>query len=198
MASRCKECSEKAVSKHEQIFFLTSRESDNAALEHWLELLTHKNDEILIESRKYLDNKQTLSHIESFKSRSSGTTSHKSHIEYSEYLSASVTSSQRSRELKIATLRREEIERQNEAKFCLKQQKNLLELEDFAEENRVKLAKISLTENAILEDMKKKSSSIDLPEESLALSKRTESWVNKTTDKFSLNIKLNRHRVLLV
>ena len=46
-----------------------------------------------------------------------------------------MTSSQRSRELKIATLRREEIERQNEAKLCLKQQKNLLELEELAEEN---------------------------------------------------------------
>ena len=46
-----------------------------------------------------------------------------------------MTSGQKSRELKIATFRREEIERQNEAKFCLKQQKNLLELEELAGEN---------------------------------------------------------------
>ena len=90
---------------------------------------------MLTKPRQYLDTKQTLSLFESFKSRNSATTSHKSHVEFSKYLSASVTSSQRSRELKIATLRREEIERQNEAKFCFKQQKNLLELEELAEEN---------------------------------------------------------------
>ena len=51
-----------------------------------------------------------------------------------------------------------------------------------AEENGVKLAEATLTENAIFEDMKVKSRSIDLPEESLAGSKRTESWINKTTE----------------
>ena len=40
----CKQCSEKAVSKNEKMFFLTSRKSDKAALEHCLELLRHKND----------------------------------------------------------------------------------------------------------------------------------------------------------
>ena len=94
----------------------------------------------------------------------------------------SVTSSQRVRELKLATLRREEIERNNEAKFRLKQQKNLLELEELAEQNRVKLAEATFRENSILEDMKEKSSSTDLREESLAGSKRTESWVNETTE----------------
>ena len=84
-----------------------------------------------------------------------------------------MTSSQPSRELKNAFLRLEEIERQNEAKFRLKQQKNLLELEELAEENWVKLAKATVTENAILEIMNEKSSSLDLPEESLAGSKRT-------------------------
>ena len=94
----------------------------------------------------------------------------------------SVTSSQRVRELKLATLRREEIERNNEAKFCLKQQKSLLELEELAEQNRVKLAEAAFRENSILDDMKEKSSSTDLREESLAGSKRTESWVNETIE----------------
>ena len=67
-----------------------------------------------------------------------------------------------------------------------------------AEENRAKFAEATLTENAILEDMKEKSSLIDLPEESLAGSKRTESWVNKTTGEFQSAHKANRHRVLLV
>ena len=65
----CKECSEKSVSKNEGILFLTSRESVKAALEHWLELLANKNDEILTKARQYLDTKQTLSYFESFKSR---------------------------------------------------------------------------------------------------------------------------------
>ena len=173
---------EKAVYKNEEILFLTSRESDKAALELWLELLTHKNDQILTKARQYLDTKQTLSHFEKFKSRSSVTKSHKSHGESSKYLSASVTSSQRSRELINASLRREEIERQHGAKFRLKQQKNLLELEELVEENRVKLAEATIAEKAILEDMKEKSSSINFPEESLGGSKRTESWVNKTTE----------------
>ena len=103
-------------------------------------------------------------------------------MESSKYLSASVTSSQRSRELKNATWRSKEKERQNEAIFRLKQQKSLLELEELAEENRVNLAEATLTENAILENMKEKSSSIDLPEYNLAGSKRTASWMNKTTE----------------
>ena len=66
----------------------------------------------------------------------------------------------------------------------MKQQKKLLELEELAEQNRGrnKLAEATFTENAILEDMKEKSSSTDLREESLAGSKRTENWVNKTTE----------------
>ena len=55
-------------------------------------------------------------------------------MEPSKYLSASVISGQKTRELKIATLRREEIEQQNKAKLRLKQQKYLLELEELAEE----------------------------------------------------------------
>ena len=49
---------------------------------------------------------------------SSATTSHKSHVEFSKYLSASVTSSQKSRELKIATLRCEEIEQRMKLNFA--------------------------------------------------------------------------------
>ena len=67
-------------------------------------------------------------------------------MESSKCLSASVTTGQRIRELKFATLRHEELERQNEAKRRLKQQKNLIELEELAEENWVKLAKGTLHE----------------------------------------------------
>ena len=70
--------------------------SDKAALDNLLELLNHKNDEMLTKTRQYLDTKQTLSHFESFKSRISASTSHKSQVESSKYLSASLTSSERS------------------------------------------------------------------------------------------------------
>ena len=40
----CKKCSGEAVSKNKEILFLTSEESDKAALKHELELLTHIND----------------------------------------------------------------------------------------------------------------------------------------------------------
>ena len=42
------------------------------------------------------------------------------------------------------------------------EQKNLSELEELADENQAKLTEANLTENAMLEDMKEKSSSIDL------------------------------------
>ena len=83
-------------------------------------------------------------------------------------------------------MRRGEIEQQNEAKLRLKQSKNLLELVELAKENRVKLAEAILTENVILEDMKEKSSSLDLPEESLAASIRTKNWVHKNNKRNSL------------
>ena len=95
-------------------------------------------------------------------------------METSKRLSASVTSSQRTRKLKIATLHREELERQNVGKLHLKQQKKSNRTEKIGrKKNRVKLADATVTENAILEDMKEKSSSIDLPDESRAGSKRT-------------------------
>ena len=53
-----------------------------------------------------------------------------------------------------------------------------------AKQNWAKLAGATLTKNTILEDMEEESSSLDLSEESLARSKRTESWVNKTTEQF--------------
>ena len=79
-------------------------------MEPWLELLASKSYQILTKARQNLDAKQTLSHIESFKSQSSATTSHKIYVETSKFLSASVTSSQRSRKLNIAFLRRAELE----------------------------------------------------------------------------------------
>ena len=65
----CKECSKKSVSKNEENLFLTPQETGKAALEIWLELLTHRNDEILTKARQ----KQTLSQFESFKLPSSAT-----------------------------------------------------------------------------------------------------------------------------
>ena len=54
-------------------------------------------------------------------------------------------------------------------------------MEELAKKIRFKLAEDTLTESANLEDIVEKTSSIDLPEESLAANKMTESWVNKTT-----------------
>ena len=51
------------------------RQSDKAALEQWLELLTHKNDDVHNKAWQNLDTKQTLSHFEKFKTQNSETTS---------------------------------------------------------------------------------------------------------------------------
>ena len=74
----------------EEIVFLIARESDKAALEHWLELLPLKNDEILTKARQYLGAKETLSHFEIFKSQISATNSHSSQKYSSIYLFLSV------------------------------------------------------------------------------------------------------------
>ena len=63
----------------------------------------------------------------------------------------------------------------------MKQKKFLLELQELAKGIRVKLAQDILTENAILKGVKDKSNLLDLPEENLAGSQRTESEVTKTT-----------------
>ena len=73
-----------------------------------------KHDKILTPNRPLA--------FKNFVKKSSVTTYRKYYVDSSKHLSASMTSSNRSRELKIATLRREEIEQQNEAKFCFKQQ----------------------------------------------------------------------------
>ena len=60
-----------------------------------------------------------------------------------------LTSSQRIRELEIAKMRREEIERQNKFAICLQQKANELDPEKIAEDNQRKLIEAKMVETEL-------------------------------------------------
>ena len=113
----------KAFTRNEQLNTLASETSDSetvqADLGEWLREVTKQNDEILRKARKYID-----SCIGSdVKSHSSVGTVNKSASKRSSTSGKTKTSSQRQKDLLLATHRREELERQNANAIRLAKQK---------------------------------------------------------------------------
>ena len=161
----------KAFNRNEQLIKLASKTSDSEAiqadLEKWLSEVTEQNDEVLRKAREYIDS-CTESDV---KSHSSVGTVNKSASKRSSTSGKTKTSSQRQKDLLLATQRREELERQNANAIRLAKQKQevarkqlerekerleeeqALQLEELEEENRRKLAEVKLTELELTDDL---------------------------------------------
>ena len=110
-----------------------------------------------------------------------------------------LTSSQRIRELEIAKMRREEIERQNKFAICLQQKANELDLEKIAEDNQRKLIEAKMVET----ELKDAELEIDLDmKKNLLLSSstykvfpqaQTKDWVHVAIENRSESIRI-RHK----
>ena len=113
----------KAFTRNEQQIMLASKTSDSetvqADLEKWLREVTGQNDEILRKACEYIDS-CTESDV---KSLSSVGTVNKSASKRSSTSGRTKTSSQRQKDLLLATHRREEPERQNANALRLAKQK---------------------------------------------------------------------------
>ena len=201
----------KAFTRNEQLITLASKTSDSetvqADLEKWLREVTEQNDEILRKAREYIDS-CTGSDV---RSRSSVGTVNKSASKRSSTSGKTKTSSQRQKDLLLATQRREELERQNANAIRLAKQKQevalkqlerekqrleeeqALQLEELEEENRRKLAEAKLTELELTDDL---SQATDEFRETLSristhskqiTSQRVSDWVNEVNEPDSVS-----------
>ena len=201
----------KAFTRNEQLITLAFKTSDSetvqADIEKWLREVTEQNDEVLRKAREYIDS-CTESDV---KSHSSVGTVNKSASKRSSTSSRTKTSSQRQKDLLLATQRREELERQNANAIRLAKQKQevarkqlerekerleeeqALQLEELEEENRRKLVEAKLTELELTDDL---SQVTDEFHETLSristhskqtTSQRVSDWINEVNEPDSVS-----------
>ena len=145
---KCKAAFTRIVDKNEELYGLAQKTEDPDAacknLEKWLETATKKTDEFIAAARGHINlvhDKETAELYISHYSRSSS------------HMTSSKRSSQRQRDLKLSKLKREELEKQHEAKLRIARQRleierqtNLLELEieQLEEDHRKEVAAAAL------------------------------------------------------
>ena len=117
------------VDKNEDLIAFAGKTEDPSelvpSLESYLEAMTTKNDKIPASAQNY---------INSIRSR------------LPSLMTSSKTSNQREHDYVISKMKREEIEKQNEAAIRLAKQKTELELDELEENNRKRLAAATLQE----------------------------------------------------
>ena len=147
---KCKDAFIRVVDKNEELFDLAQKtENPDAAcknLEKWLETVTKKTDEFIAAARGYINSVHDKETAEQY-------TSH--HLKSSSHMTSSKRSSQRQRDLELSRLKREELEKQHEAKLRIARQHleiekqtklRELEIEQLEEDHRKEVAAAALEE----------------------------------------------------
>ena len=148
---KCKDAFTRVVDKNEELFDLAQRTEDPDAacknLEKWLETVTKKTDEFIAAARGYINSVHDKKTAELY-------TPHH-HTRSGSYMSSSERSSQRQRDLELSRLKREELEKQHEAKLRIAKQRleiekqmklRELEIEQLEEDHRKEVAAAALEE----------------------------------------------------
>ncbi len=160
--NKCRETMLVAISENDQLLELAAAADETEKITEllvtWQRNLNLKHDQCMDRARLYIDSvEETTSARQS--AGSSQKISHKASSSRHGSKSASTTSSRRRKEARLATLRREEIERQNaanirlaEQKFYIEQQKHRVDLEAIEEENQRRLAEARLLELELSEE----------------------------------------------
>ena len=156
---KCKEAFTRVDDKNEELFDLAQRTEDPDAactnLEKWLETVTKKTDEFITAVRGYINSVHDKETAELYTSHHSRSSSH---------MTSSKISSHRQRDLELSRLKREELEKQHEAKLRIARQRleiekqsklRELEIEQLEEDHRKEVADAALEE---IELMTKSSS----------------------------------------
>ena len=147
---KCEDAFTKVVDKNEEFFDLAQRTEDPGAacknLEKWLETVTKKTDEFIAAARGYINSVHDKETAELY-------TSH--HLRLGSHMTSSKGSSQRQRDLELSKIKREEIEKQYEAKLRIARQRleiekqtklQELEIEQLEEDHRKEVAAAALEE----------------------------------------------------
>ena len=147
---KCKVAFTRVVDKNEELFDLAQKTEDPDAacknLEKWLETVTKKTDEFIAAARGYINSVHDKETAELY-------TSH--HSRLGSHMTSSKRPCQRQRDLEISILKREELEKQHEAKLRIARQRlqiekqtklRELEIEQLEEDHRKEVAAAALEE----------------------------------------------------
>ena len=145
---KCTDALTRVVDENEELFDLAQKTEDPDAacknLEKWLETVTKKTDEFIAAARGYFNSVHDKETAELYASQQSRSGSH---------ITSSKKSSQRQRDLELSKLKRQELEKQHEAKLRIarqhleiEEQTNLrdLEIEQLEEDHRKEVAVAAL------------------------------------------------------
>ena len=177
LVTKCNEAFMTVVDKNEDLF--AGKTEDPSALvpslESYLEAMTTKNDKILASARNYINFADDK--VSEFQEPRAPILSRPPSI-----MTSSKTSSQRKHDYVIAKMKREEIEKQNEAAIRLAKQKKQMELDELEENNRKRLAEATLQEFELLDAVSKGSQSETTASarSSMRSEKAVQEWINNS------------------
>ena len=180
----CNECFAAANAKNNELLLMAKKTNEEEKLtkelEEWLDVTTRLNHVFLEDARKYIESLENVGSVSNGKEQSGAQSKKSSKIASS----TSKTSSQRKRDLALAKMRREEVERQSEAALRLQEVKNRLALEEVEELNRQKVAQAKMDELELEIEANSNESSEVNSNRDLGVAdeeNRTEAWVNNTS-----------------
>ena len=188
---KCKDAFTRVVDKNEELFDLAQKTEDPDAacknLEIWLEIVTKKTDEFTAAARGYINSVQDKETAEQYTSHHSRSGSH---------MTFSKRSSQRQRDFELSILKREELEKQHEAKLRIAKQRleiekqtklRELEIEQLEEDHREEVAAAALEEIELMTKSSAdgsgtgKMSEFFTERSSVKSKKLVQDWVNSST-----------------
>ena len=187
---KCKDAFIRVVDKNEELFDLAQKtENPDAAcknLEKWLETVTKKTDEFIAAARGHINSVHDKETAELYTSHQSRSGSH---------MTSSKRSSQRQRDLGRSRLKREELEKQHEAKLRIARQRleiekqtklRELEIEQLEEDHRKEVAAAALEEIELMTKSSAdgsgtgKMSGLFTERSSVKSKKLVQDWVNSS------------------
>ena len=152
LVTKCNEAFRTVVDKNEDLIAFAGKTEDPSALvpslESYLEAMTTKNDKILTSARNYINSADDK--VSEFQEPRTSIRSRLPSL-----MISSKTSSQRKHDYVIAKMKREEIEKQDEAAIRLAKQKKQMEIDELEENNRKRLAEATLQEFELLDAVSK-------------------------------------------
>ena len=156
LVKKCNDAFMTVVDKNEDLIAFAGKTEDPSALvpslESYLEAVTTKNDKILTSARNYINSADDK--VSEFQEPRAPILSR-----FPSIMTSSKTSSQRKHNYVIAKMKREEIEKQNEAAIRLAKQKKQIELDELEENNRERLPEATQQEFELLDAVSKGSQS---------------------------------------
>ena len=156
LVTKCNEAFMTVVDKNEDLIAFSGKTEDPSALvlslESYLEAMTNKNDKILTSAQNHINSADDK--LSEFQEPRASMLSRLPSL-----MASSKKSSQRKHDYVIAKMKREEIEKHNEAAFRFAKQKKQMEIDELEENNRKRLAEATLQEFELLDAVTKGSQS---------------------------------------